>query len=122
MTVTPTCPEYSQLHTNEPLIELYRANSAALGRPVAAPGPHRRVTCSTDMGNVSLTVPSIHPLVAVSPPEVALHTADFAGWAVSPDGQRGMRDGAMAMAMTAVDVWLRPEAAEEIRAAFVSEP
>jgi hypothetical protein len=60
--------------------------------------------------------------VAVSPPEVALHTADFAEWAVSPEGQRGMADGAMAMAMTAVDVWLRPGAAAEIRAAFVSEP
>lgn len=122
MAVTPTCPEYSELHTNGPLMELYRANSAALGRPVPAPDHHRKVTCSTDMGNVSLTVPSIHPLVAVSPPDVALHTARFAECSASPDGERGMLDGATALAMTAVDVWLQPGAAEEIRAAFAPEP
>jgi amidohydrolase len=81
MTVTPTCAEYSQLHTNQALIERYQRNSRELGRPVPAPEHGRQVTCSTDMGNVSLAVPSIHPLVAVSPPEVALHTAGFAGWA-----------------------------------------
>lgn len=122
MTVTPTAPEYSQLRTNPALLELYRRNSGDLGRPVAAPADGRRVTCSTDMGNVSLTVPSIHPLVAVAPPEVALHTAGFAEWAVSPDGERGVQDGAAALAMTAVDVWLQPGAAGEIRAAFAPEP
>ncbi len=122
MAVTPTAPEYSQLHTSAPLIERYRRNSESLGRPVATPDHHRKVTCSTDMGNVSLVVPSIHPLVAVSPPEVALHTAGFAAWAASPEGETGMRDGATALALTAVDVWLEPGTAEEIRAAFASEP
>ena len=93
-----------------------------IGREVAEPTHGRKVTCSTDMGNVSLTVPSIHPLVAVAPPEVALHTARFAECAASPDGERGMVDGALALARTAVDVWTTPGAAEEIRAAFVPEP
>jgi metal-dependent amidase/aminoacylase/carboxypeptidase family protein len=122
MTWEPTCPEYSELRTNRPLIELYRANSAAVGREVPEPGPGRRVLASTDMGNVSLTVPSIHPMIAVSPPEVALHTAEFATWAASPEGEKAAVDGATALAMTAVDLWLQPDAAGEVRAAFAQGP
>ena len=123
MTVTPTCPEYSDLRTNGPLLGLYRANSEAVGRAVPDPTAETRIAVSTDMGNVSLAVPSIHPLVAVSPPETALHTADFARWAGgTPEAHQAVRDGAAAMAMTAVDVWLRPEALTEIRDAFVPGP
>ncbi|MFN2503274.1 MAG: M20 family metallopeptidase [Acidimicrobiales bacterium] len=122
MTWEPTCPEYSDLRTNRPLVELYRANSGDLGRPVADPGPGRRVVASTDMGNVSLKVPSIHPMIAVAPPEVALHTADFARWAGSSEAEKALVDGATALAMTAVDLWLRPEAMGQIRAAFTPGP
>jgi metal-dependent amidase/aminoacylase/carboxypeptidase family protein len=122
MTYEATSPEYSELRTNRPLLDLYRANSEARGRRMADPTPARRVVVSTDMGNVSLKVPSIHPLVAVSPPEVALHTAEFARGATSPEGEAGMLDGAAALAMTAVDVWMRPEAVRAIRAAFVPGP
>lgn len=122
MEVVPTAPEYSDLRTNGPLLELYRRNSADLGRPVADPTPATRVVASTDMGNVSHLVPSVHPMVKVSPPDVALHTAEFARWAVSGDGDRAVLDGAKAMAMTVVDLWLRPDARSEVRAAFERGP
>jgi amidohydrolase len=122
MTWEATSPEYSELRTNRPLIELYKANSAELGRPVAEPGPRRRVVVSTDMGNVSLTVPSIHPLVAAAPQDVALHTAEFASWAASEEGDRALLDGATALALTAVDLWLQPEVIEKVRAAFTPGP
>ncbi len=122
LTITEICPEYSELRTNRPLADLYRANSEAAGRPVPDAGPADRLTISTDMGNVSLAVPSIHPMVAVSPPDVALHTGEFARWAVSPEGERAVVDAATAMAMTAVDVWLQPGAAGAIRAAFTGGP
>ncbi|MDQ6796993.1 MAG: M20 family metallopeptidase [Actinomycetota bacterium] len=118
----PTAPEYSDLRSNRPLVELYRQNSAALGRPVAHPGPGRRVTASTDMGNISYLVPSIHPMLAVSPPEVSLHSADFAHWAGGPDGDRAVLDGAKAMAMTVVDLWLGAGILNEVRAAFDPAP
>lgn len=123
--ITPTCPEYSELRTNRPMVEMYQANSESLGRPVPDPGPgaDRRVTVSTDMGNVSLAVPSVHPLVAVAPPGVALHTEEFARWAgATPEARQAVLDGAAAMAMTAVDVWVRPGAAADIRAAFAPGP
>jgi metal-dependent amidase/aminoacylase/carboxypeptidase family protein len=112
-----SAPEYSDLRTNRPLLELYRANSSHIGRPVDDPSPTRRVLVSTDMGNVSHLVPSIHPLVAASPADVSLHSAEFARWAASPDGDKAVLDGAKAMAMTTVDLWLRPDALAEVRAA-----
>ena len=122
MTWAPTCPEYAELRTNRPLLARYQANSQALGRPVPEPSPTRRVLCSTDMGNVSHRVPSIHPLVAVPPPEVSLHTAEFARWATSDEADRAVVDGATALAMTAVDVWCGAGLAEDIRAAFDPAP
>ncbi|HWC12069.1 MAG TPA: amidohydrolase, partial [Acidimicrobiales bacterium] len=119
---SPTAPEYSDLRTNRPLVDLYRRNSAEVGRPVAEPSPTRRVMASTDMGNVSHLVPSIHPMLAASPPDVSLHSAEFAGWAASPQGDRAVLDGAKAMAMTAVDLWLRPDTMAEVRAAFDPGP
>jgi len=122
MEVHPTCPEYSDLQTNRALIDLYRANSAALGRPIAEPSPTTRVVASTDMGNVSHLVPSIHPMIGVAPPDVPLHSAEFARWAGSEEGDRAVLDGAKAMAMTVMDLWLVPGAVEEVRATFGSGP
>src|SRR5437764_2052285 len=57
-----TCPEYSDLRTNGPMADLYRANAERLGRQPSGSG---QVVGSTDMGNVSYLVPSIHPMIKV---------------------------------------------------------
>ncbi len=80
-------PPYRELVDDADLLSAYRANSEALGRPFADPDVVGRVTGSTDMGNVSHAVPSIHPLVAVAPPGVSIHTPEFAG----PRPLRGRR-------------------------------
>ncbi len=121
MVVQVTAPEYSDLRSNGPLAELYRANSTRLGRVPADPSPATRMVVSTDVGNVSYLTPTIHPMVRVAPAEVSLHSTEFARCAASPDGDRAVLDGAKAMAMTAVDLWLRPEAMAEVRAAFDPE-
>jgi metal-dependent amidase/aminoacylase/carboxypeptidase family protein len=113
-----TCPEYSDLRTNAPLAELYRANAERLGRELARSG---NVVGSTDMGNVSYLVPSIHPMIKVSPSDVAIHTRDFAGWAAAPEGDKAVLDGAKAMAMTVADLWLRPDVLDEARRAFAGD-
>jgi hypothetical protein len=104
------------------MVELYRANSARVGRLVREAEPGERVTVSTDMGNVSYLVPSIHPIIKVSDPEVSLHSSTFAEAAASPAGDRAVRDAAKAMAMTAADLWLNPNVFEEVRAAFDPAP
>lgn len=113
-------PAYADLKRNVPLEDLYVANSEALGRRVGEPGVDGSVVGSTDMGNVSHVVPSIHPMVAIAPPGVGIHTEPFAGHAASGAGDEGAVLGAKAMAMTMVDLWLRPEALDACRTAFGS--
>jgi hypothetical protein len=60
---------------------------------------------STDMGNVSHEVPSIHPMIAVAPAGVAIHTPDFASHARGPQGDSAVLDGAKALACTVIDIW-----------------
>jgi hypothetical protein len=101
------------------MAELYAANAERLGRQ---PSRSRNgVVGSTDMGNVSYWLPSIHPMIKVSPPDVAIHTKEFAGWAKGPEGDRAVLDGAKAMAMTVADLWLRPDALDAARRAFAED-
>ena len=113
-------PAYADMVDNPVLVDLFSANAAALGRDLADPADVAGVVGSTDMGNVSHEVPSIHPMIAVSPPNVAIHTPEFAEHARSEAGDRGVLDGAKAMAMTAADLWLDPDSLDHARAAFTA--
>jgi amidohydrolase len=98
-------PAYSDMVDDDALLASYRANASALGRLVSEPNPDIAVTGSTDMGNVSHVVASIHPMIKAAPSGVAIHTPDFAAHAASPLGDSAVIDGAKAMAMTIIDVW-----------------
>jgi len=115
-------PAYADLRSNHPLEDLYVANAAALGRTVLEPDEHAQVYGSTDMGNVSHLVPSIHPMVAVAPAGVSIHTPEFAVHAGGPPGDAAVLDGAKAMAMTIADLWLRPDTLAATRRAFAADP
>lgn len=112
-------PAYADMRTNAVLAELYGANAAVLGRDVAAPDRSAQVVGSTDMGNVSYQVPSIHPMIAIAPDGVSIHSAEFARFAAGPQGDRGVLDGAKAMAMTVVDLWMDPDRLTAVQEAFV---
>lgn len=105
-------PVYAEMIDNAAIGERYRANAGALGRTVRAPSPTRCVVGSTDMGNVSYAVPSIHPMIQVAPPGVPIHTSAFAGFAAGPEGDRAVLDGAKALAWTVADLWLDPDLVE----------
>lgn len=108
--------QYAAMQSNAPLAEAYRRNMESLGRTVRpAGGPP---VFSTDMGNVSAIVPAIHPLVAIAPPDVALHTAEFAVYAASEDGHRGLIDAAKSLAMTAVDFLVDSDLRRQVQQAF----
>jgi metal-dependent amidase/aminoacylase/carboxypeptidase family protein len=114
---------YSDMIDNGPMVASYAANMAALGRTVADPAAiGRKVVGSTDMGNVTYLVPSIHPMIQVAPEGVAIHTEEFARWAASPDGDRAVIDGAKAMAMTVVDLWTSAELLQRTNEAFATRP
>ena len=109
---------YADMLDNAPMVGSYVANAARLGRTVQDPrATGRAVVGSTDMGNVSYLVPSIHPMVKVADDGVPIHTPDFAEFARGESGDRAVLDGAKAMAMTAIDLW----ADEQLRAEVVTE-
>jgi metal-dependent amidase/aminoacylase/carboxypeptidase family protein len=85
---------------------------------VAVPDADNDVVGSTDMGNVSYMVPSIHPMIAVAPKGISIHTPEFALHAAGPAGDAAVIDGAKAMAMTVADLWLAPDSLAAARAAF----
>jgi amidohydrolase len=111
---------YADMIDNDPLLDLYSANAAALGRVVVPSDDDTVVVGSTDMGNVSYAVPAIHPMIKAAPAGTAIHTKDFAGHAASPLGDQAVLDGAKAMAMTVVDLWCDPAARAAMQAAFES--
>jgi metal-dependent amidase/aminoacylase/carboxypeptidase family protein len=59
---------------------------------------------STDMGNVSHRVPSIHPMLGIAPAGVVIHNPEFTRYAASDKGDAAAIDGAKSMAMTALDL------------------
>jgi amidohydrolase len=114
-----TMRTYADMVDSTVLLDRFAAHAEALGRPLADPRiTGTPVTGSTDMGNVSHLVPSIHPVLAVSPPDVSIHSAAFTGHAGGPAGDTAALDGALAMAATVVDVWSDPSLLEQARAAL----
>jgi amidohydrolase len=110
---------YADMVTNNSLSALYIANAGALGRVVETPSSHRRVVGSTDMGNISHLVPSIHPMIASARPGTSIHTTDFETESKSLLADKAVIDGAKAMAMTAIDYWTSPAAQSAIREEFL---
>ena len=97
--------DYLDMKTNWPMAEMYEKNTVRLGReffPVRDLPPG--YAGSTDMGNISHRVPSIHPMLGVAPAGVIIHNAEFARYAASPSGDAGVIDGAKSLAMTALDL------------------
>jgi amidohydrolase len=107
---------YAPMKNNMTLAGLFRQNLESLGRNVEDFDPGSGLG-STDMGNVSQVVPSIHPTIAIAPHEVLLHTPEFATATVSEAGHSGLLDAAKAMAMTVIDI-LQPGTIDKIRREF----
>jgi hypothetical protein len=66
-----------------------------------------------------MLVPTIHPMVAIAPPEVSVHSPEFAAAAESEEGMKGLIDGAKALAMTTVDLISRPGLMARVKEEFL---
>jgi len=108
---------YAPLKNNAVLAKLFSENLESLGRHIDIFDLQIPIG-SSDMGNVSQVVPSVHPMIAVAPAGVSLHSAEFASAAASEAGHKALLDAAKALAMTVADVLGQPEALKKIRQAF----
>jgi amidohydrolase len=103
------CPVYSHMEPDPELLAAYRVNAEALGRrfeddDAGTPLP----TFSTDMANVSLAVPTIHPMIGIEAGGAVNHQHEFAAACVTPSADAAVRDGAVALAWTAIDAATDP--------------
>jgi amidohydrolase len=101
--ITPEHPPYAEMHHDPALAALYRANAEALGRGFLDFGNMERTAGSTDMGNVSLAVPSIHPAIGIESLPAVNHQREFTAQCATPVADKAVMDGAIAMAWTIVD-------------------
>ncbi len=110
---------YAPIKNNVAMARLFSDNLESLGRKLDIFDSQGSFG-SSDMGNVSEVVPSIHPMVAIASPPVCLHSTEFASAAASEAGHQGLLDAAKAMAMTVVDIVGRPGVLEKIKQEFRS--
>jgi len=112
---------YLDLKTNWPMADAFQRNGEAIGLEFF---PMKELPSgyagSTDMGNVSHRVPSIHPCLGVAPMNVIIHNAEFARHAVSEKGDQAVIDGAKAMAMTTLDFMLDPDIQSRAKADYAA--
>ena len=55
------------------------------------------------MGNVSLAIPSIHPMIGIDSLPAVNHQPEFTAHCITPAADRALTDGAVALAWTAID-------------------
>jgi amidohydrolase len=92
---------YSEMRHDHDLSALYRRNAEALGRRFVDRSD--RGAGSTDMGNVSLAMPSIHPTIGIDTLPAVNHQPAFTAECATPAADQAVFDGAVAMAWTAID-------------------
>lgn len=102
--ITAADHPYLNMVNNPVMAGLYQANSTGLGRPMPIEAEQGRSGGSSDMGNVSQVVPSIHPMLAIESDGAVNHQKEFAAATINPSGHRAIRDGALAMAYTVIDI------------------
>ncbi|MGI9015968.1 MAG: M20 family metallopeptidase [Euzebya sp.] len=112
-------PVYLPTRLNGPLTNRYAVNAGRRGRRLLPQGlVPEAMTGSTDLGNVSLRIPSIHPLLGIAPFGISLHTPAFAQHAVSDSADAGVADGAVALALTALDYLADADLRDAVSADF----
>jgi len=106
---------YKAMRSNAALAESMARHLEDLGEPPVTPTGGLG---STDMGDVSWEVPSLHPYVRITEEAVPGHSRAFAEASCGEGGRRGMLVAAKAMAALAVDLWTDPALLERVRQAF----
>ncbi len=96
---------YAEMRHDAAMAAFYRKNSETLGRSFPDLGEFgSRASGSTDMGNLSLAMPSIHPMIGINSLPAVNHQPEFAAHCVTAEADKALVDGSLAMAWTCVDL------------------
>jgi amidohydrolase len=100
---------YADVRYDHEISLLYKKNAEALGRTFPDLGViAQRLAASTDMGNVSHSIPSIHPMIGINSMPASNHQPEFTAHCVKAEADKAVLDGSLAMAWTAIDVAQNP--------------
>lgn len=106
---------YDNMVTNLALSDAFDQNLRTLTGEEIRPA---EVGGSMDMGNVSHFIPAIHPMVGLGDASLVVHTREFAEYTATDGGKRFLRNAAIALACTALDVMTDPTLYQKIRSEF----
>jgi len=96
---------FSHMVSDLDILAHYRRSAESLGRDFKLDDEgYAKPTISTDMANVSLVVPSIHPLLMIPTNGAVNHQPEFTAACVTPAADQAVIDGAIALATTAIGV------------------
>lgn len=96
---------YAEMHHDPIIAAIYRRNSELLGRAMTdSMLGLERAAGSTDMGNISIALPSIHPMIGINSLPAVNHQPEFTAHCVTESADKALVDGAIAMAWTAIDM------------------
>ncbi len=108
---------WAPMRNNTSLAAAYRANAESLGRTFI--DVRLDSTGSSDMGNVSQAIPSIHPMFGIGAMAFN-HTPAFTEVCATDVAHAAMVQVAQALAMTGVDVALEPDLLQRAKEEFAS--
>jgi amidohydrolase len=108
---------HDPLRPNSAMAALFTGNLGRIDFPVD-PDDGQAGYGSTDAGNVSHAVPTIHPYIRTSPDGVPGHSREFAEHNATPLARAGMVAGAKALALTALDLLAQPAALRAAKEEF----
>ena len=116
----PTEHPYAPVKSDPALADLWDRNLLARGRtivPLSGGGGG-----STDMGNVSQVVPSIHPMIAFLGETGPAHNPNFTISAATPAADDAAIDGAILLAWTSLDAALDPAVRADLQRRRAERP
>lgn len=110
-------PSYKSRNMNRTMGKAFLENLKLIKEPLR-PIPKGKNFGSSDIGNVSKIVPTIHPYVAISEKSMPGHSKEFTKAAISEKGQHAMLVAAKALAMTAIDLYTNSEMMKQVKEEF----
>ena len=106
---------YAEMIHDADIAAKYRRNAESLGRNFPDLGAALdRAAGSTDMGNVSLALPAIHPMLGIDSLPAVNHQAEFAAHCATEAADKALIDGGLAMAWTAIDIANDPKTRQRL--------
>lgn len=114
--IKPLQNEIDELLINPIFDEVVLQELEALGERVFRDG--KKGLGSTDAGNVSQVIPTVHAYIKIGPDDLVAHTDEFRECAKSPQGDEALIRSAKALALSGYRLLTEPELLQQVKEAF----